>query len=123
MTHRFNINFSDATWGEIEKVAGELNISHSEVVRESLSLLVWMKDCVQRGDDFLHLHAGDEWPMLMELPYFERLRPPQPPRNGIVNRLLAGLRRVPGVATMQGGSGRVPEGVEGSPQGRVRDLS
>ncbi len=102
MNHRFNVNFSDQAWTEIERATEELGITHSEVIREALSLFVMMKDDIKRGDDYLHLHAGDELPMLIEIPYFERLRPPRPPRGGILERLMGALRRIPPVAADAG---------------------
>jgi hypothetical protein len=76
---KFNLNLSESTYADVGEMADRLDISMADVVREALSLLLWIIHEIRAGNRLM-IQRGDQITELV-VPELERLRdPPQPKR-------------------------------------------
>jgi hypothetical protein len=76
---KFNLNLSDSAYTDVSDVASRLDISMADVVREALSLLLWIIREISAGNRLL-IQRGDQVTEVV-VPELERLRdPPRPKR-------------------------------------------
>lgn len=74
-TSKFNVKFSEATYGTVTTLAGWMDGTMADVVREAISTFAWLVREYRQGST-LTIQRRDGPPVELALPSLERFRPP-----------------------------------------------
>jgi hypothetical protein len=72
---KFNVNFSESTYGALTDMSKRLDQPMAEVIREALSIYGWLVREASNGSTLL-IQRGDRPPTELLIPYLERLQAP-----------------------------------------------